>query len=116
MQTLYFAAMVSIFFSLAYSQRSLIGYLPYFYTADAGLLVESYRINFFIDQREIWHATEPMICSFVQNFILIGASCRPYGQKPKMHFWVIYKKASIRWQDSGSPISGYWPTSELNAG
>ena len=26
------------------------------------------------------------------------------------------KKASIRWQDSVPPISGYWPTSELNAG
>jgi len=28
----------------------------------------------------------------------------------------LYKKASIRWQDSAPPISGYWPTSELNAG
>jgi len=27
-----------------------------------------------------------------------------------------YKKASIRWQDSAPPISGYWPTSEPNAG
>jgi len=27
----------------------------------------------------------------------------------------IYKKASIRWQDSAPPISGYWPTSESNA-
>ena len=26
------------------------------------------------------------------------------------------KKASIRWQDSATPISGYWPTSETNAG
>ena len=26
------------------------------------------------------------------------------------------KKASIHWQDSALPISGYWPTSELNAG
>jgi len=26
------------------------------------------------------------------------------------------KKASIRWQDSAPPISGYWPTSEPNAG
>ena len=24
------------------------------------------------------------------------------------------KKASIRWQDSATPISGYWPTSEPN--
>jgi len=28
----------------------------------------------------------------------------------------INKKASIRWQDSVLPISGCWPTSELNAG
>jgi len=28
----------------------------------------------------------------------------------------LYKKASIRWQDSAPPISGYWPTSEPNAG
>jgi len=28
----------------------------------------------------------------------------------------INKKASIRWQDSVPPISGYWPTSEPNAG
>jgi len=28
----------------------------------------------------------------------------------------IDKKASIRWQDSAPPISGYWPTSEPNAG
>jgi len=27
-----------------------------------------------------------------------------------------YKKASIRCQDSAPPISGYWPTSEPNAG
>jgi len=27
-----------------------------------------------------------------------------------------YKKASIRWQDSAPPISGYLPTSEPNAG
>jgi len=27
-----------------------------------------------------------------------------------------YKKASIRWQGSAPPISGYWPTSEQNAG
>ena len=26
------------------------------------------------------------------------------------------KKASIRWQDSAPQISGYWPTSEPNAG
>ena len=26
------------------------------------------------------------------------------------------KKASIRWQDSVPPISGYWPTNEPNAG
>jgi len=26
------------------------------------------------------------------------------------------KKANIRWQDSAPPISGYWPTSEPNAG
>jgi len=26
------------------------------------------------------------------------------------------KKASIRWQDSSPPVSGYWPTSEPNAG
>jgi len=26
------------------------------------------------------------------------------------------KKASIRWQDSAPPISGYWPTTEPNAG
>jgi len=26
------------------------------------------------------------------------------------------KKASIRWQDSAPPVSGYWPTSEPNAG
>jgi len=26
------------------------------------------------------------------------------------------KKASIRWQDSAPPISGYWPTSEPNTG
>jgi len=26
------------------------------------------------------------------------------------------KKASIRWQDSAPPMSGYWPTSEPNAG
>jgi len=26
------------------------------------------------------------------------------------------KKASIRWQDSALPISGYWPTSEPNTG
>jgi len=26
------------------------------------------------------------------------------------------QKASIRWQDSAPPISGYWPTSEPNAG
>jgi len=26
------------------------------------------------------------------------------------------KKASIRWQDSAPPISGYWPNSEPNAG
>jgi len=25
----------------------------------------------------------------------------------------LNKKASIRWQDSAPPISGYWPTSEL---
>jgi len=25
-------------------------------------------------------------------------------------------KASIRWQDSAPPISGYWPTSVPNAG
>jgi len=35
--------------------------------------------------------------------------------------WVTFitflnKKASIRWQDSEPPISGYWPTSEPNAG
>jgi len=29
---------------------------------------------------------------------------------------VVNKKASIRWQDSAPPISGYWPTSEPNAG
>jgi len=29
---------------------------------------------------------------------------------------VTNKKASIRWQDSAQPISGYWPTSEPNAG
>jgi len=28
----------------------------------------------------------------------------------------LNKKASIRWQDSAPPISGYWPTSEPNAG
>jgi len=27
-----------------------------------------------------------------------------------------HEKASIRWQDSAPPISGYWPTSEPNAG
>ena len=27
-----------------------------------------------------------------------------------------YKKAGIRWQDSAPPSSGYWPTSEPNAG
>ena len=27
-----------------------------------------------------------------------------------------YKKASIRWQDSAPSTSGYWPTSEPNAG
>jgi len=32
-----------------------------------------------------------------------------------LHF-VLNKKASIRWQDSAPPISGYWPTSEPNAG
>jgi len=26
------------------------------------------------------------------------------------------KKASIRWQNSAPPISGYWPTTEPNAG
>jgi len=26
------------------------------------------------------------------------------------------KKASVRWQDSAPPVSGYWPTSESNAG
>jgi len=31
-------------------------------------------------------------------------------------FHYINKKASIRWQDSAPPISGYWPTSEPNAG
>jgi len=30
-------------------------------------------------------------------------------------FWED-KKASIRWQDSAPPISGYWPTREPNAG
>ena len=29
---------------------------------------------------------------------------------------ILYKKASIHWQDSAPPISGYWPTSEPNAG
>ena len=29
---------------------------------------------------------------------------------------ILYKKASIRWQDSARPISGYWPTSEPNTG
>jgi len=28
----------------------------------------------------------------------------------------FYKMASIRWQDSAPPISGYWPTSGPNAG
>ena len=28
----------------------------------------------------------------------------------------LYKKASIRWQDSAPQISGYWPTSEPKAG
>jgi len=28
----------------------------------------------------------------------------------------LYKKASIRWQDSAPPISGYWPNTEPNAG
>jgi len=32
----------------------------------------------------------------------------------KFHY--INKKATIRWQDSALPISGYWPTSEPNAG
>jgi len=29
---------------------------------------------------------------------------------------IRYKNASIRWQDNALPISGYWPTSEPNAG
>jgi len=28
----------------------------------------------------------------------------------------LLNKISIRWQDSAPPISGYWPTSEPNAG
>jgi len=28
----------------------------------------------------------------------------------------INEKATIRWQDSAPPISGYWPTSEPNTG
>ena len=33
------------------------------------------------------------------------------------HMWTkIIQEDSIRWQDSAPPISGYWPTSELNAG
>jgi len=29
---------------------------------------------------------------------------------------ILNKKASIRWQDSAPPISGWWPTSDPNAG
>jgi len=36
------------------------------------------------------------------------------AQKPLVT--VVVKKASIRWQDSAPPISGYWPTSEPNSG
>jgi len=33
-----------------------------------------------------------------------------------MSYQSMNKKASIRWQDSAPPISGYWPTSEPNTG
>jgi len=35
--------------------------------------------------------------------------------KTEVHIPGTNKKASIRWQDSALPISGYWPTSEPNA-
>jgi len=50
-----------------------------------------------------------------------AVDCRNMVRVKVLHthttLWLLKnKKASIRWQDSAPPISGYWPTSEPNAG
>ena len=47
-----------------------------------------------------------------------AVECRPCSRQkmPCTENTMLNKKASIRWQDSAPPISGYWPTSEPNAG
>jgi len=42
--------------------------------------------------------------------------CRLSAPADSLHALALNKKASIRWQDCAPPISGYWPTSEANAG
>jgi len=49
------------------------------------------------------------VCKFPENWLTGNR------QSHALFTWQN-KKASIRWQDSAPPISGYWPTSKPNAG
>jgi len=55
----------------------------------------------------------PKIATWAPSHNFVGYI---FTTKARIHNW--NKKASIPWQDSDSapPISGYWPTSEPNAG
>jgi len=57
----------------------------------------------------VWESS----CQYQKSVTLCSCSS---GSNDKWDQCLRYKKASICWQDSAPPISGYWPTSEPNAG
>jgi len=63
------------------------------------------------------------LCHFswnpIKNFLQIHKAkveLLSFNSKILLHLSYSNKKASIRWLDSVPPTSGYWPTSEPNAG
>ena len=66
---------------------------------------------------ELVHDSTVLVFSFQR--VAVGGVKRKVYWNVAAKGWIgtiEYKKASIRWHDSAPPISGYWPTSEPNAG
>jgi len=57
-----------------------------------------------------------MLVKFLSENSLWGVQKIPKTPSYSPDSYGMNKKASIRWQNSAPPISGYWPTRELNAG
>jgi len=87
--------------------------------------VEERDLGVIVDKslKSTWQWTKGMICrTFLCKDKELILQLYKSLVRPRLEYciqaWRPYlnQKASIRWQDSAPPISGYWPTSEPNAG